>query len=449
MSHQETPARRHLMREKALFRYTSALERGDFETIAAVLHEAEADPELARLIAEVNDTMAADLGAASFQRASEPIAPVHQTRQPILRLSRALAFAAVIVVVVLGLGSLMFLQSRGGGMRTVGLIPTIAASAAVDQYAGQLTAAAESGVDAQALQEELATAAAALQQVEETPAPFPTATAPGTQPPMTQALEVTAIGGQDDGDTGERPVQPVEPMIVKNGEIEIVVADTNVAIERVTQVARDSGGYVLSNQAWSEGPYRSATMTIAVRVDQFETAMRRLRELAMEVVFESSSGQDVSSEYVDLQSRLRNLEATRDRIRSFLGEATTVEEALEINRQLAEIEAQIEQVQGRMQYLSGRAAFSTITITIQQNIDATATPTPTNTPTPTPTRTPTPTSPWSLGPRIENATRQQTAIFRGLLELLTWLIIVPGPYLLITGLIILAVRALRSRRPGP
>jgi len=49
------------------------------------------------------------------------------------------------------------------------------------------------------------------------------------------------------------------------------------------------------------------------------------------------SGQDVTDEYVDLQSRLGNLEATRDRIRTFLDQAQTVDEALRVNEQLAAV----------------------------------------------------------------------------------------------------------------
>jgi predicted nucleic acid-binding Zn-ribbon protein len=97
-------------------------------------------------------------------------------------------------------------------------------------------------------------------------------------------------------------------------------------------------------------------------VDQFENALLRLRDLSLRVVDESAGGQDVSEEYVDLQSRLNNLESTRDRIRGFLDQAQTVDDSLRINQELSTIEDQIEQVKGRMNYLSHRAAYSTITV---------------------------------------------------------------------------------------
>jgi hypothetical protein len=53
--------RRQLTLEKTLLRYTIALEKGDFESIEAILYEAEQDPELERMILEINDLAAAEM----------------------------------------------------------------------------------------------------------------------------------------------------------------------------------------------------------------------------------------------------------------------------------------------------------------------------------------------------------------------------------------------------
>lgn len=222
---------------------------------------------------------------------------------------------------------------------------------------------------------------------------------------------------------------PQGQMVIKNGEIALLVQDTHTAIDQVTQIAVDNGGYVLTSQASQDTRgVTNATITIAVRADQFETALRRLREIALDVQSETSTGQDVSSEYVDLNSRLTNLEATRDRIAKLLDSAKTVDEALTINQQLSDIEGQIEQVKGRMNYLTGRSAFSTITVTLNQKVDATPTPTPTLTPTPTSTPI------WSLGPTIKDATSAQLDLFHMLLTLAVWIVLVPGPYLVVAGI---------------
>ena len=145
-------------------------------------------------------------------------------------------------------------------------------------------------------------------------------------------------------------------MIVKNADVRLMVKDTDVAIDRATQIIGDAGGYIVSSRVWYQDYYgnslKYAAITIGIPVDEFEQALVRLRGLAVHVVDEVASGDDVTEQYVDLQSQLTNLEATRARIQDFLKDAKTIDEALRINQELANIEAQIEQIKGRMNYLN-------------------------------------------------------------------------------------------------
>jgi hypothetical protein len=248
-------------------------------------------------------------------------------------------------------------------------------------------------------------------------------------------------------------------LIVKDAVLSLLVQDTNVALQRATQITADEGGYIISSRLWNQ-PFDAqadinllyATLTLAVPVDRFEQTLTRLRELAIHILDESASGQDVTDEYVDLQSRLKNLEATRDRIRAFLDEAKTVEEAIMINEQLSLVEGQIEQVMGRMNYLFDRAAYSTITLTLNPDppkITPTSTPTPTVTPsvTPTPTATPTATpTPWVPGATARVAADTLGTLLRGLVDFLIWFGIVVLPFALPLGLILWGGYRLNKRR---
>jgi hypothetical protein len=146
-------------------------------------------------------------------------------------------------------------------------------------------------------------------------------------------------------------------MIIKNADVRLMVKDTDVAIDRATQIIGDAGGYIVSSRVWYQDYYgnslKYATITIGIPVDEFERSLVKLRGLAMRVVDEVASGDDVTEQYVDLQSQLANLEATRARIQEFLKDAKTIDEALRINQELANIEAQIEQIKGLPNSSSG------------------------------------------------------------------------------------------------
>jgi hypothetical protein len=235
-------------------------------------------------------------------------------------------------------------------------------------------------------------------------------------------------------------------MIIKNAEINLLVKNSEAALDGVTQLVSDVRGYIASSQTWYEEHggvnYKYATLTIGIPADQFETSLRRLRNLAIRVLNETASGQDVTDQYVDLQSQLTNLEATRDRIKSFLDQAKTVDEALKINEQLSEIEGQIEEIKGRMNYLKDRSAFSTITVYITPDLPP-ATPTPS--PTPRPTATP---IPWKPGETAKESWDTLTVAYHGIIDFLIWfgIVLVPilAPWIFLGWL---AWRLLSRRKP--
>ena len=235
----------------------------------------------------------------------------------------------------------------------------------------------------------------------------------------------------------------IDRKIIKTAEVSVLVEDSDIAIDRLTQVVGDVDGYIISSRVWFQPHfdgenYKYATVTMGVPVDMFEVTMRRVRALALRVLDENASGEDVTDQFVDLQSRLTNLQATQERIKSFLDDARTVDEALRINQELASIEAQIEEVKGRMNYLSDRSAFSTITVTISPQLPEIATPTP------TPTATP---RPWNPGETLGDATDTLVGAYQGIVEFAIWLFVAVLPILVPPALVIWLVFRLVRGKP--
>jgi len=187
-------------------------------------------------------------------------------------------------------------------------------------------------------------------------------------------------------------------------------------------------------QPWyDEENYKYATITLGVPVDQFERTLSRLRGLSERVLDETASGDDVTDQYVDLESQVINLEATRERIKSFLDDARTVDEALRINQELANVEAQIEEIRGRMNYLKDRSAFSTITVNYEPVL-------PDLEPTPTPTP-----RPWNPGETFKDATESVTRAYQGIVDFLIWILIVFLPIFAPPALLLYGIWRLLSR----
>lgn len=249
----------------------------------------------------------------------------------------------------------------------------------------------------------------------------------GDQP---TALPLSQNATQPGGSPGIRK-------IIKDGELNMVVDELVRAIDRSTKVALDAAGYVLSTETSTDGPVKTATVKLGVPSEAFEDAMRQLRGLALTLRWERSSGKDVTDEYVDLQSQLTNLQATQARVRELLKQATTVEEALKVDAELSRIEGEIETIQGRMNYLSDRAAYSTITLYLEQ-----LSPTPTITPTPTVTPTPTAIV-WHPTETFDSARITLQYVLRGLGDFAIWAGVICVPLSIVALILVIPLLLLR------
>jgi hypothetical protein len=279
--------------------------------------------------------------------------------------------------------------------------------------------------------------------------------APAESREMAAAPGVGAVAPEVGGGAGQDAAAAATPLpesvttggrgdatrkIIKDAAMSIEVDSVDLGLSRIDGIAAQAGGYVVESRTdFADALRRRAFIKIGVPVEQFEVTLQRIREASGKVLSESASGTDVSQEYVDVQSQIANLEATQARVRAFLDEAKTVEEALQVNQQLTEIEGQLSQAKGRLQYLSQRSAFSTIAVELQEKEPA-----------PTVTPTPTPRPPWQPGQTAGRAVDGLVVLLQALAELAIWLIIVVLPVLLILAIPLIAlwwvVRAVRRRR---
>jgi hypothetical protein len=156
----------------------------------------------------------------------------------------------------------------------------------------------------------------------------------------------------------------IDRLVIKTADISLQVENVREAEAAVRAKVQALGGYVV--RAENSGADESMTAQISFRVpaQRFDEALSGLQGLAKKVLSRTVSGDDVTEEFVDLQSRLRNLEATRARLATFLDKAATVEEALKVNESLSQIQGEIEQVKGRTEYLKQSAALSTVTVAL-------------------------------------------------------------------------------------
>ena len=197
-------------------------------------------------------------------------------------------------------------------------------------------------------------------------APASEAAAPGSE-----AIQRAAVTAPDaEAAPGAENAAQAGRMVIRTATIALQVTRAEAAETEVRALVQRLGGFVLESQVSGDEENRSVTMTFKVPSERFDEALGQLEQLSgfQKVLNRSVSGQDVTDEFVDLESRLRNLRATEARLLEFLGQARNVEEALLVNEQLSELQGQIEQAVGRINYLRESTNFATITVDLQPDV---------------------------------------------------------------------------------
>lgn len=271
------------------------------------------------------------------------------------------------------------------------------------------------------------------------------ASAPARAPIVSEAALAPEPKPASVGESGTSAAASASRRIAKRAEMTLIVADTPTAMRAVQQLVEELGGYVADSNAYRlsidpAAQQMQARMTVRVPAAQLDQALARLRALAVRVDRESTSTEDVTEEYTDNQSRLRNLEATEQELLALLREVrerpnATAEDILNVHRRITEVRDEIERIKGRQQYLDTLVQLATITIDLI----------------PDELSRPVLEPGWRPQQTLRDAFRALLRALQWLVDLVIWLIVLVLPVLVVIAIpfvvLIVIIQWLRRRRP--
>ncbi len=180
---------------------------------------------------------------------------------------------------------------------------------------------------------------------------------------------VTVVEEAVPNDSAPVPAASVERIVIQNADLAIVVSDVEGRMKEIQLMAEQMGGFVVSSSLYQS--YTSnyvevpgAQVIIRVPAEKLEEALEQIKKDVVEVQNEARSGQDVTAEYVDLKSRLKNYEDAETQLNAILKNAKNSEELVNIFNQLVFYREQIEILKGQINYYDEAAALSAISVSI-------------------------------------------------------------------------------------
>jgi hypothetical protein len=164
-------------------------------------------------------------------------------------------------------------------------------------------------------------------------------------------------------------------MVIKNADLSIVVEDPLITMDEITTMTNGMGGFVVSSNVWQTTLNNGAkvphgNINIRVPAEKFEEALATIKAGAGEITSENVSGQDVTGEYTDLASQLRNWEATEKQLQEIMDDTHRTEDVISVYRELSRVRENIEVIKGRMKYYEQSAAMSLISVDITGDEEA-------------------------------------------------------------------------------
>ncbi len=237
--------------------------------------------------------------------------------------------------------------------------------------------------------------------------------------------------------------QGAERLVIKNASLSLVTDDPESAMDAITQLAKELGGFVvnasLSQQELESGAkVPRAEITIRVQAERLDEALQRIKALSQkEPLSENLDSQDVTKEYTDLKSRLLNEENTETTLQKIMDQAIRTEDVLTVYNQLVQVRERIEVLKGQIQYYEKSAELSSIRIELMANEAV----------------QPLTIGGWQPVGVVKTAVQTLINSLKAIINLVIWIVIFVLPVLLVLFLIfglpaLLIMRFIRRRKPG-
>lgn len=175
-----------------------------------------------------------------------------------------------------------------------------------------------------------------------------------------------AVDAADTASDGEQNAAVDDQALVITGTVTITADDPIAASEKATAIARAAGGRVDARTEYAprDGDAGSATLTLRVPADAVEDVRDQLKELGT-VEETDFSSVDVGTQQRDLDTRITTLRASIARYTSWLADADTTADLIQLEQAIAERQNELESLEAQQRALDDKVAMSTITLQLR------------------------------------------------------------------------------------
>jgi len=157
-----------------------------------------------------------------------------------------------------------------------------------------------------------------------------------------------------------------ERKLIKNGEIQLVVNSVKKTRTEIDGICGGLKAYISKEDQNDFGNRLQHALVIRVPSSYYDSLVSRVEALAIKVANKSTTLQDVTEEFIDVEARLRTKKGLAARYHEILKQARSVEEILSVENHIGNVQAEIESMEGRLKYLNDQISYSTLNVTYHE-----------------------------------------------------------------------------------
>ncbi len=166
----------------------------------------------------------------------------------------------------------------------------------------------------------------------------------------------------DDNEIEEAELNKVERKLIRNARIGFQSDDLAKTSERLIKLTKKYEGYISKDESNNNYGQLRHNLTIRIPATNFDAFLKGVGEGVNEFDYKNISTDDVTSEYLDIEARIKTKKELEIRYLEILKKANSVKDILEIEKELNYVREEIESIQGRLKYLKNQVGHSTFHI---------------------------------------------------------------------------------------
>lgn len=154
----------------------------------------------------------------------------------------------------------------------------------------------------------------------------------------------------------------IERKVIKRGDIRFQTGSIQETTDFITKTVNELKGYISSDNVYNSENRITQRLEIRIPASGFDDLLTRISLNARRIDSKSVQVQDITEEYIDIESRINTKKELENRFKEILLKAKTVEEIVSIEKELGTLRTDIEAIEGRLKYLKDQVSLSTLTV---------------------------------------------------------------------------------------